>query len=258
MIRAFIIDDEKPARDKLLMLVQQHFTGRILIVAQCEDGEEALKAIVEHKPDLLFLDVEMPRLSGFDVLRGISQMKPSPLSVDGGGLDVIFTTAYDHYAIKAIKFAAIDYLLKPIDIDQLKEAITRVEARKGMAGNAERVERLVEDAKQGHDPTRLSIPSQQGYVMVKTAEIVWCEAVNYYSVIHLVGGKQIVSTRSLKEVEDTLEGGTFLRIHRGHLINLDHLTRYIRGNGGQVVMSSGKELEVARLRKDELLARIGG
>lgn len=248
MIKALIIDDEAAARMKIASLVSTYFADRITVLAQCADGEEALAAIVEHRPDLLFLDVEMPRLSGFDVLR---QAAPATF-------DVIFTTAYDHYAIKAIKFAAIDYLLKPIDIDQLKEAIARVEARKGMAGQAERVERLVEDARQGQDPSRLSIPSQQGYVMVKTADIVWCEAVNYYSVIHLVGGKQIVSTRSLKEVEDTLEGGSFLRIHRGHLINLDHLTRYIRGNGGQVIMSNGKELEVARLRKEELLARIGG
>lgn len=248
MIRALIIDDESAARLKIASLVNTHFGDRITVLAECADGDEALRAIAEHKPDLLFLDVEMPRLSGFDVLRQAGT--PS--------FDVIFTTAYDHYAIKAIKFAAIDYLLKPIDIDQLREAVGRVEARKGMTGNSERMERLVEDARQGHDPTRLSIPSQQGYVMVRTADIIWCEAVNYYSVIHLVGGQQLVSTRSLKEVEDTLDGTSFLRIHRSHIINLDHLTRYIRGSGGQVVMSGGKHLDVARLRKDELLTRIGG
>lgn len=248
MIKALIIDDESAARLKIASLIAMHFSERITVAAECADGEEALKAIAEHKPDLLFLDVEMPRLSGFDVLR----------QAGAPTFDVIFTTAYDHYAIKAIKFAAIDYLLKPIDIDQLREAIGRVEQRQGMAGRAGRVERLVEDVRNGHDPTRLSIPSQHGYVMVKTADIIWCEAVNYYSVVHLVGGGQVVSTRSLKEVEDTLEGGPFLRIHRGHVINLDHLERYIRGSGGQVVMSDGKHLDVARLRKDELLARIGG
>ncbi|MBK8228632.1 MAG: response regulator transcription factor [Flavobacteriales bacterium] len=247
MIRALIIDDEKPARDKLLMLVQQHFADRITVLAQCEDGEDAVKAIAAHRPDLLFLDVEMPKLSGFDVLR----------KSDLEGIDVIFTTAYDHYAIKAIKFAAVDYLLKPIDIDQLREALDRVQAKHGLSGGAERMQRMLEDVKSGITPDRLSVPTLHGFELVKVAEIVWCEAVNYYTVLHMTGGQQIAITRSLKEVEETLEGPDFIRIHRSHTINLKHLTKYIKGSGGQVVMSDGKTLDVARLRKDDLLARIG-
>ncbi len=247
MIRALIIDDEKPARDKLLMLVQQHFAGRISVIAQCEDGEQAVVAIAEHRPDLLFLDVEMPKLTGFDVLR----------KSDLQGIEVIFTTAYDHYAIKAIKFAAVDYLLKPIDIDQLREAVDRVETKRGLAGNSERMERMLEDVRSGITPDRLSVPTLNGFQMVKVEDIVWCEAVNYYTVLHLVGNQQIAITRSLKEIEETLEGPEFIRIHRSHTIHLKHLARYIKGSGGQVVMSDGRTLDVARLRKDELLARIG-
>lgn len=247
MIRALIIDDEKPARDKLSMLVQQHFAERINVLAHCEDGEQAVAAIAEHRPDLLFLDVEMPKLSGFDVLR----------KSDLEGIDVIFTTAYDHYAIKAIKFAAVDYLLKPIDIDQLREAVDRVQAKRGMSGNAERMERMLDDVRNGITPDRLSVPTLNGFQMVKVEDIVWCEAVNYYTVLHLVGKQQIAITRSLKEIEETLDGPEFIRIHRSHTIHLKHLARYIKGSGGQVVMSDGATLDVARLRKDELMARIG-
>jgi two-component system, LytTR family, response regulator len=247
MIRALIIDDEKPARDKLLMLVKQHFADRIEVLAQCEDGEQAVKAIADLRPELLFLDVEMPKLSGFDVLR------KSNLE----GIDVIFTTAYDHYAIKAIKFAAVDYLLKPIDIDQLREAVDRVQAKRGFSGGAERMQRMLDDVKSGLTPDRLSVPTLHGFELVKVEEIIWCEAVNYYTVLHMKGSRQIAITRSLKEIEETLEGPDFIRIHRSHTINLKHLAKYIKGSGGQVVMSDGKTLDVARLRKDDLLTRIG-
>lgn len=247
MISALIIDDEKPARDKLLMLVQQYFADRIEVLAQCEDGEQAVAAIAQHRPDLLFLDVEMPKLTGFDVLR----------KSDLNGIEVIFTTAYDHYAIKAIKFAAVDYLLKPIDIDQLREAVDRVQTKRGLSGNVERMDRMLEDVKSGITPDRMSVPTLNGFQLVKVEEIVWCEAVNYYTVLHMVGNRQIAITRSLKEIEETLDGPDFIRIHRSHTINLKHLAKYIKGSGGQVVMSDGKTLDVARLRKDELLARIG-
>ncbi|QQR87990.1 MAG: response regulator [Flavobacteriales bacterium] len=247
MIRALIIDDEKPARDKLLMLVQQYFADRIEVLAQCEDGAQAVTAIAQHRPDLLFLDVEMPKLTGFDVLR----------KSDLNGIEVIFTTAHDHYAIKAIKFAAVDYLLKPIDIDQLREAVDRVQTKRGLSGNLERMDRMLEDVKSGITPDRMSVPTLNGFQLVKVEEIVWCEAVNYYTVLHMVGNQQIAITRSLKEIEETLDGPDFIRIHRSHTINLKHLAKYIKGSGGQVVMSDGKTLDVARLRKDELLARIG-
>lgn len=247
MIRALIIDDEKPARDKLHMLVQQHFADRIQVIAQCEDGEHAVAAIAEHRPDLVLLDVEMPKLSGFDVLR----------KSDLTNIDVIFTTAYDHYAIKAIKFAAVDYLLKPIDIDQLREAVDRVQTKRGLTGSAERMERMLDDVRTGITPDRMSVPTLNGFQIVKVDEIVWCEAVNYFTVLHMVGNLQIAITRSLKEIEETLDGPDFMRIHRSHTINLKHLQRYIKGSGGQVVMAGGKTLDVARLRKDDLLARIG-
>lgn len=247
MIKAIIVDDEANAREKLAMLVKEDFGDTIDLCAVCRDGSEALAAIGTHAPDLVLLDVEMPRLSGFDVLRRIG--KPT--------FEVIFTTAYDHYAIKAIKFSAIDYLLKPIDIDQLKEAIARVQEKRGTLGADARVPQLMENTRPGAQLTTISVPAQDGFVVVKLEDIIWLEASNFYTVLHLRGGKQLIATRTLKDFEEMLAGTGFQRIHRGHMINLVHLERYIKGAGGQVVMANGTTLEVSRTQKDDLLARMG-
>jgi two-component system LytT family response regulator len=247
-LRAIIVDDESDAREKIAFLMQRYCADTVEVLAQCADGEEALKAIYQLKPDLLFLDVEMPRMTGFDLLRKVGRPE----------FDVIFTTAYDHYAIKAIKFSAIDYLLKPIDIDQIKEAIARVQEKRAQGDGGARVEQLVENTRPGAVMSGISIPSKDGFVMVKLDDIIWCEAVNYYTVFHLNGKRELVATRTLKDFEEMLDASGFARIHHSHLINLAHLARYIKGAGGQVVMSDGKTLDVSRRKKDELMARIEG
>lgn len=248
MLRTLIIDDENDAREKIAFLLKRYCTDTIEVLAECADGEEALAAIEKHKPDLLFLDVEMPRMTGFDLLRKVG--RPT--------FEVIFTTAYDHYAIKAIKFSAIDYLLKPIDIDQIKEAITRVQQKRAQGPSGERVEQLMENTRQGGAINSLSIPGRDGFVMVKLEEIIWCEAVNYYTVFHLTNKRELIATRTLKDFEEMLDASGFVRIHHSHLINLAHLARYIKGAGGQVVMSDGRTLDVSRRKKDELMGRIEG
>lgn len=248
MLRAIIVDDESDAREKIAFLMQRYCADTVEVLAQCADGEEALRAIAQYKPDLLFLDVEMPRMTGFDLLRKVGRPE----------FDVIFTTAYDHYAIKAIKFSAIDYLLKPIDIDQIKEAIARVQEKRAQGDGGARVEQLVENTRPGAVMSGISIPGKDGFVMVKLEDIIWCEAVNYYTVFHLTGKRELVATRTLKDFEEMLDASGFARIHHSHLINLAHLARYIKGAGGQVVMSDGKTLDVSRRKKDELMARIEG
>lgn len=248
LLRAIIVDDETAAREKIAFLLTRYCADTVQVVAECGDGEEALAAIGAHRPDLLFLDVEMPRMTGFDLLRKVE--RPT--------FDVIFTTAYDHYAIKAIKFSAIDYLLKPIDIDQVKEAIARVQEKRAKGGATERVAQLMENTRPGAAISSISIPGKDGFVMVRIEDIIWCEAVNYYTVFHLTGRRELVATRTLKDFEEMLEPSGFARIHHSHLINLAHLSRYIKGAGGQVVMSDGRTLDVSRRKKDELMARIGG
>jgi two-component system, LytTR family, response regulator len=246
MLRSVIIDDETNASDKLAILLKRYCADSEEVTAVCGGAQEGLDAISKHDPDLVFLDVEMPVMTGFDMLRKVG--KPH--------FDVIFTTAYDHYAIKAIKFAAIDYLLKPIDIDQLKEAIGRVLEKRQQNGASARVEQLMENTRPGAQLSSLSIPGRDGFEMVKLDDIVWCEAVNYYTVFHLAGKKELVATRTLKDFEEMLDGSGFVRVHHSHLINLAHLVRYIKGAGGQVVMSDGRTLDVSRRKKDELMARI--
>lgn len=246
MLRAIIIDDENDAREKIAFLLKRYCADTVEVLAECGDGEEALDAIARHKPDLLFLDVEMPRMTGFDLLRKVG--KPA--------FEVIFTTAYNHYAIKAIKFSAIDYLLKPIDIDQVKEAIARVQEKRTKGVPGSHVEQLMENTRPGGALSSLSIPGRDGFAMVKLEDIIWCEAVNYYTIFHLAGGKELVATRTLKDFEEMLDASGFVRVHHSHLINLAHLKRYIKGAGGQVVMSDGRTLDVSRRKKDELMARI--
>ena len=247
MLRAVIIDDEANAREKLGFMLARYCAQEVNVVAHARNAEEGLVAIEQHGPDLVFLDVEMPGESGFDLLRRAG--KPA--------FDVIFTTAHDHYAIKAIKFAAVDYLLKPIDVDQLREAIARVKEKRGSEGASARYGHLVESTRQGAQMTSLSVPSQDGFVRVKLDTIVWCEAERYFTIFHLLEGEQLVATRSLGEFEELLEGSGFVRVHHGHIVNIEHIVRYIKGEGGQVVMSDGRTLDVSRRKKEDLMRRLG-
>lgn len=247
MLNAILIDDEANAREKLGFMLEQYCAASVKLVAQARNAEEGLAAIARHRPQLVFLDVEMPGESGFDLLRRVG--RPD--------FAVVFTTAHDHYAIKAIKFAAVDYLLKPIDVDQLREAIARVvEMRTGPAGDG-RIEQLVESTRQGAQVSSISVPAQNGFVRVKLTDIIWCEAERYFTIFHLVGGSELVATRSLGDFEELLDGSGFVRVHHGHLVSMDHIARYIKGEGGQVVMSDGSTLDVSRRKKEELMKRLG-
>jgi two-component system, LytTR family, response regulator len=247
MLRAIIIDDEANAREKLAFMLGKYCSASVALIAQAKNAEEGVKAITEHRPDLVFLDVEMPGETGFDLLRRIG--RPD--------FEVVFTTAHDHYAIKAIKFAAIDYLLKPIDMDMLKEAIARVVEKRGTDGADGRVSHLMESTRQEAQLTSLSVPAQNGFERVKLDDIIWCEAERYFTIFHLSGGKEIVATRSLGEFEELLTGSGFVRSHHSYMVNIEHITRYIKGAGGQVVMSDGRTLDVSRRKKDELMERLG-
>ncbi|MBK6626458.1 MAG: response regulator transcription factor [Flavobacteriales bacterium] len=247
MLNAILIDDEANAREKLGFMLEQYCAASVKLVAQARNVEEGLAAIAAHRPQLVFLDVEMPGESGFDLLRRVGRPE----------FEVVFTTAHDHYAIKAIKFAAVDYLLKPIDVDQLREAIARVVEKRAGASQDCRIEQLVESTRQGAQVSSVSVPSQDGFVRVKLTDIIWCGAERYFTIFHLTGGKELVATRSLGDFEELLDGSGFVRIHHGHLVSLEHIARYIKGEGGQVVMSDGRTLDVSRRKKEELMKRLG-
>lgn len=243
MIKAIIIDDETNCIEMLDWLIKTYCPG-IEIMAQCSSAEEGIKAIKKHSPDVIFLDIEMPKMNGFDLLQQLTPVN----------FEVIFTTAYDKFAIKAFKFSAMDYLLKPIDADDLKNAVIRLETKLQSAKPDAGIEALLNNIKSIHQPlNKIAIPTQEGLVFTIIKDIIRCESDSNYTTFFLSGDKQIVSSKSMKEYEELLEEYNFFRVHNSHLINLNHLEKYVKGDGGYVVMSDKCTVPVSRSRKEDFI-----
>lgn len=245
-MKTLLLDDEPYCVELLAHLLLKHCPD-VEVVAQFTDPQSALEYLkTQPPPDLVFLDVEMPRLNAFDLL---NLVHPFPFKL-------IFTTAYDKYAVKAIKYSALDYLLKPIDIEELKTA-----ARKAIHQHTIRSEQLelLSHSRNGNMAStgRIAFSTQAGVDFVQLKEIVYCSSDGSYSEVFLENGQKIVLSKSLKEMEEMLETEGFFRIHQSYLLNLKHVIRYIRGAGGETVMTNGDQLPVARNRKSDFLARLG-
>jgi two-component system LytT family response regulator len=245
-MKTLLLDDEPYCVELLAHLLQKHCPG-VEVVAQCTEPQAAL-AFLKENPDteLVFLDVEMPRLNAFDLLNLLH-----PFS-----FKIVFTTAYDKYAVKAIKYSALDYLLKPIDIEELKTAVQK--ARKLPAVHPEQLELLAhhQNGSAAH-PERIALSTQSGVDFVSVKEVVFCKSEGSYSEVHIEDGRKLVLSKSLKEVEELLPAADFFRVHHSHLLNLRHVKRYLKGSGGEVVMSNGSQLPVARNKKEEFLGKLG-
>ena len=246
MINAIIIDDEAKGslawRDKLLAYCPQ-----IKIIAEAANGQEALMLIQHYKPQLIFLDIEMPRMNGFEMLNELEEKN----------FHIIFTTAYDQYAIKAIKYAAFDYLLKPIDIEELKTAVEKLSNTENKE-TKKQVELLQQNMlhpkKQLH---KLAIPTLEGLMFYEISDIVHLEANSNYTYIHLSNKTKITASKTLKEFEELLPDDIFFRTHHSHLINLNYIKRYIKGDGGQIELQNGTYVDVSRRKKEDFLKSIG-
>lgn len=247
-MRTIIVDDEKLSRSVLKLLLEKHCPA-VNIVAVCADGISALEAIEKYQPDLLFLDVEMPGLNGFEVLRACKD----------ASFSVIVTTSYDHYALDAIRHNALDYLLKPIIREDLIDAVDKAMRRQRQKGpSVENNDSLMEFLHQHLYPgERLALPSPEGLRMLLVKDILYCVAEGENTSIHLINalGPSLVC-RSLKEVEGLLKNKGFFRVHHSYLINLNHMERYIKGDGGDIIMSDGSCIPVSRQRKQEFMERI--
>jgi two-component system LytT family response regulator len=216
------------------------------VVALCENISDAVDAVRLHSPDVVFLDIQLQRETGFDLLTKIKEVN----------FEVIFTTAYTEYAIKAFKFSAIDYLLKPIDIDELKKAVAKVEKRvnNNMTG---RLTQLVQNLKQGSsDNFKIALPTLDGLVFVKISDILYCEASSNYTQIFTTEEKYLVS-KTLKEYDDLLSDHNFFRIHNSYLININSIKKYVKGEGGYVVLNNDTSLDVSKRKKEAFLNKIG-
>jgi two-component system LytT family response regulator len=244
---ALIVDDERRCRDTLSRLLAVH-CPQIREVAQCDSVDAACAAIATHRPDLVFLDVMLPDGTGFDVLERL----------DPVGFKVIFTTAHEQYAIRAIRFSALDYLMKPVLSSELLDAVNRAAASPaGTAASASQIRLLQHNLAADTDRAKIALPTLAGFQFVELSDIVSCEARRDYTECLLSCGDALLVCRTLKQFEELLTGHGFFRIHHSHLINLRHLRSYVRGKGGYVVMSNGREFEVSVRRKEEFITYIG-
>jgi two-component system, LytTR family, response regulator len=243
MVRAILVDDEENALNALKQKILQHCDA-VEILAACHLPEEAIEKINELQPDILFLDIEMPGMNGFSLLQKLTHKN----------VEVVFVTAYDHYAIKAIRYSALDYLVKPVDTDDLKSAVDRAVQKANSTLPNERLELLLDHLeKPQKNLSRIAIPIHDGIQFIKVNDIIYLEAhANYTHVFATANMKYIVS-RTIRDLEEILPPEIFVRIHNSHIININYLEKYIRGEGGQVVLSNGIVLDVAKRKKAEFL-----
>ena len=244
-IKAAIVDDEEHCIEGLQSLIKKH-TNNIEIIAKYNSAKEALLGIKKQELDLVFLDVEMPWMNGIELLTAFE-------NVD---FQIIFTTAHDQYAVKAFRLCAIDYLLKPIDKNNLLEAIKRVSSNKNRNMN-EGIKYLNNNMTDNSKQHRIAIPTREGLDYILIEDILYCEADSNYTNITLKNNIKLLMSKPLKELASQLKGYNYLRIHNSYLINLNHMTKYVRGNAGYVIMVDGKNLNVSRSRKQNLLKRVG-
>ena len=243
MIKAIIIDDEMHCRKTLSTLLKEYCPD-VQVMEQCDNGETGVEAIKKLKPDLVFLDIQMPRMNGFEILEQFSEIS----------FAIIFTTSYDQYAIKAIHFSALDYLLKPIDPKELVAAVHKVQVQKNPPF-AEQFRLLMDQIQ--HKETgiaKIAVPTSEGFELILADQLIRCEAHSNYSHLFLKNGARIIACRTLKEIEEQLHDfNYFLRVHHSFIVNLNEVTKYIRGEGGYLVMTDGSTVNVSHSRKDALL-----
>lgn len=243
MIKTIIIDDEHYGRQSLQQAAEQ-YCPEVAILQICESPEAGIAAINALKPDLVFLDVQMPNMSGFDVLQ-----KLSPID-----FEVIFVTFYDQYAIKAIKFSAIDYLLKPVDVDDLIHAVQRAKENLQKNGKRQRYQSVLHNLNYTSGKIeKLAVPTLEGIDFFRTENIIYCEADGSYTTLYLSGHEKQVISKNLKDFENLLSGSGFCRVHNSHLINLSHVKKYIKGDGGYVILTDDHHVDISRRRKDAFL-----
>jgi len=241
-MKAIIVDDEKHCRDVLILLLKSH-CPQIEVMESCEDGKSGLAAIEKHQPKLVFLDIEMPGMNGFEMLEAIPENR----------FEVIFTTAYDEYAIKAIRHNALDYILKPVDEDELMQAVKRAEEQNAAGPSDKIVQLLRQMGGKKKNEDRIALSSLEGFLVLNTDEIYYCESDGGYTKFFLNNGKSSLISKTLKEVEDVLENRGFCRVHHSFLINIKYVQKYIRGDGGEVIMVNGKNIPVSRNKKQDFL-----
>lgn len=253
MLHAVIVDDERHCCETLAILLGRH-AGRIQVDATFQDPAKALVHLRKKHCDVLFLDIEMPGMNGFQLLE---QLGEAPCQV-------IFTTAYDRFAVKAFKVNAIDYLLKPVQEDELLAALDKVGAQRSAVPDAmpaleERLRQFMRDlqapARKGQ---RIAFGTVHGLDLVEADDIICCQSESNYTRVYLTGDRKLLVSKTLREVEEQLPTDRFLRVHHSYVAHMDHVQKYLRGDGGTLVMDNGMEVKVSRNRKEVVVERLEG
>ncbi len=249
-LKAIIVDDEEFARENLRMMVED-FCEDVQIVGVASSAVQARQLIEENNPDLVFLDIMMPGEDGFMFLQSLEDRK----------FQVVFTTAFRDYALRAIKESAVDYLEKPIDIDDLQKAILKAreihDQKKTNKIPESRLTKILENIALTNTVEKTVIPTKDGLAVVKNTDIIHLEAFENYTTLYLVGGKKYVSSKSIKAFEDRLDPNMFFRIHKSHIINIaHHLKELNRSEGNIAVLSDGTQVPVARRKLQEFLDKL--
>ena len=241
-LTVILVDDELPSLENLELKIDE-FCPDLKIIGKAQDAETALELIAKLKPDVVFLDIEMPRMNGFRMLGEIEEKN----------FEVVFTTAYNHYAIEAVRISAFDYLVKPIAVSELQNTVARL-VKMRTHRNPEKIDISFPHTSSGkHQTDKISISTNEGMEFYEIAQIIRIESSSNYSKIYLADGKNILISRLLKDFEEILSPYNFFRIHHSHLINLNHIKKYIRGDGGQVVMTNNEKVDVSRRKREEFL-----
>src|SRR4030095_5647603 len=245
MITATIVDDEPYSCESLATLLERYCTD-VKVLDICYSATSALKSINEQKPQLLFLDIEMPHMNGFELLEKLPDID----------FELVFTTSYDQYAIKAFRFSALDYLLKPIDQDDLRKAVQKA-VNSTSHVSPQQIKVLLE--KINHPAlviNKIAMPTLEGLQMLLVESIIHCDADRNYTIINAKNKQKIVASKTLKEIEELLEDYPFIRVHHSHVVNLNEIERYVKGEGGYLLMSNGANIDVSRSRKEYLLKKL--
>jgi two-component system LytT family response regulator len=246
LIRTIIIDDEQHCIDSLAFDLQKHCKD-IELIETCTNPKEGLLAIKKQKPELIFLDVQMPWMNGFEMLELLDQIN----------FAIIFTTAFDQFAAKAFRISAIDYLLKPIDVNDLKEAVKKTAEKIQHKSGTDNIANLLQNIKKPEVNQRIAVPGREGYEFIEAAKIIYAQAEGSYTHVFLNDKRKLIISKTLSDIEELLPTEHFQRIHHSTLVNLSHVTHLFKTDGGFVVLDNGEKLVVSKSKKESLMERLG-
>ncbi len=246
-ITTVLIDDEARGLSSLQKLLQLH-CPEVEVVATATNATEAAEIINLLRPQLVFLDIAMPEKNGLELLKDLPSIH----------FEIIFVTAHNNYMLQAFHFSAVDYLLKPVEDDLLKEAVKRAATRITGKSNPQLLDTLLYNVQQLNLPQKmkLCILSVKGFQVVSISDIIYCEASSNYTNFHFTNRAPICTSRPIHEYDEILGDSNFIRIHKSYLVNVDHIKEYLRGEGGSVLLSNGQEIEVARRKKEMLMTKL--